>query len=52
MSEQQERPPESTRDERQKAIDDSMEEVKKAHEHLELKLKEHKETLSAMFFAM
>jgi len=35
---------------RQKRIDSSAKEVEKAHKNLQLKLKKHKQTLSAMFF--
>ena len=35
---------------RQRVIDRSRREVEKAHKNLELKLKRHKRTLSAMFF--
>ena len=35
---------------RQKRIDSSAREVEKAHKNLQLKLKKHKQTLSAMFF--
>ena len=35
---------------RQKKIDRSRKEVEAAHRNLELKLKKHKRTLSAMFF--
>jgi hypothetical protein len=35
---------------RQKRIDSSNREIEKAHKNLQLKLKKHKQTLSAMFF--
>ena len=35
---------------RQKRIDSSTREIEKAHKNLQLKLKKHKQTLSAMFF--
>jgi len=35
---------------RQKRIDSSRKELEKAHKNLQLKLKKHKQTLSAMFF--
>jgi hypothetical protein len=37
---------------RQKVIDRSAREVSKAHHNLELKLKKHKQVVSAMFFAI
>ena len=37
---------------RQKIIDRSAREVLKAHRNLELKLKKHKKTISAQFFAL
>lgn len=45
------RKPTMPRAQRQKAIDRSMREVAKAHRDLELKLKKHKQVMSAMFFA-
>jgi hypothetical protein len=46
------RRPTAPRAQRQKAIDKSMREVAKAHRELELKLKKHKQVMSAMFFAI
>lgn len=46
------RKPSAPRGQRQKAIDRSTREVSKAHRTLELKLKKHKQVLSAMFFAI
>jgi hypothetical protein len=46
------RKPSSPRAKRQKTIDRSARGVMKAHRTLELKLKKHKQTLSAMFFAI
>ena len=37
---------------RQKVIDRSAREVQKAHRNLELKLKKHKQVISAQFFAI
>jgi hypothetical protein len=45
------RKPTKPRAQRQKAIDRSMNDVRKAHKNLELKLKKHKQVMSAMFFA-
>jgi hypothetical protein len=46
------RAPAATRAKRQKAIDRSVKEVTKAQRNLELKLKQHKRVVSAMFFAI
>jgi len=46
------RRPTSSRSQRQKAIDRSMREVTKAQRQLELKVKKHKQVMSAMFFAI
>jgi len=43
--------PTMSRAKRQKAINRSMADVKKAHRNLELRLKKHKQVMSAMFFA-
>jgi len=45
-------PAAATRPSRQKAIDKSAKEVAKAHKNLELKMKKHKQVMSAMFFAI
>lgn len=45
-------PSASTRAKRQQSIDKSAKEVAKAHKNLELKLKKHKQVMSAMFFAI
>jgi hypothetical protein len=42
----------ASRAKRQQAIDRSMRDVAKAHRALELKLKKHKQVMSAMFFAV
>ena len=44
--------PTASRAKRQKAITKSQREVAKAHKNLELKLKKHKQVMSAMFFAI
>lgn len=44
--------PVQSRAKRQKAIDRSMRDVAKAHSALELKLKKHKQVMSAMFYAL
>ncbi len=46
------RKPTRSRAQRQKAINKSMADIKKAHRNLELKLKKHKQVMSAMFFAI
>lgn len=46
------KPSASSRSKRQRAIDKSTREVSKAHRTLELKLKKHKQVMSAMFFAL
>ena len=46
------RKPTAPRAKRQQAIDRSMRDVSKAHRTLQLKLKKHKQVLSAMFFAI
>jgi len=45
------KPTPKSRARRQRAINRSMEQVKKAHRNLELKLKKHRQVMSAMFFA-
>ena len=42
----------SSRAKRMKAINKSQRDVSKAHKNLELKLKKHKQVMSAMFFAL
>lgn len=44
--------PAKTRATRQKAINRSVKDVAAAHKNLELKLKKHKQVISAMFFAI
>jgi hypothetical protein len=44
--------PTTARATRQKAIDRSARDVATAHRNLELKLKKHKQVMSAMFFAI
>jgi hypothetical protein len=46
------RKPSMSRTKRQQAIDRSARDVSKAHRALELKLKKHKQVMSAMFFAI
>jgi len=46
------RRPSASRAQRQKAIDRSMRDVTKAQRQLELKVKKHKQVMSAMFFAI
>jgi hypothetical protein len=46
------RKPSAPRAKRQAAIDRSARDVAKAHRTLELKLKKHKQVMSAMFFAI
>lgn len=46
------KPSPATRARRQRAIAKSMQDVKKAHKDLELKLRKHKQVMSAMFFAL
>ena len=43
-------PSKATRAKRQKAIARSQKEVMKAHRNLDLKLKRHKQVITAMFF--
>ena len=45
------KPTPASRARRQKAINRSMAQVKKAHRNLELRLRKHKRVMSAMFFA-
>ena len=46
------KPTKASRAKRQRAINRSMREVSKAHRNLELKMKKHKQVMSAMFFAI
>jgi hypothetical protein len=46
------KPTAKSRARRQKAINRSAAAVKKAHKNLELKMKKHKQVMSAMFFAI
>jgi len=46
------KPTAASRGRRQRAINKSAKDVKKAHRALELKLRKHKQVMSAMFFAI
>lgn len=46
------KPTKASRAKRQKAINRSMRDVAKAHRNLELKVKKHKQVMSAMFYAL
>ena len=52
MAKAKKRPTAASRGRRMKAINRSAAQVKKAHKDLELKLKKHKQVMSAMYFAL
>jgi hypothetical protein len=51
MAKAKKKPTPATRARRMKAINKSAKAVSAAHKNLELKLKKHKQVMSAMFFA-
>jgi len=52
MAKAKKKPTAASRARRMKAINRSAAQVKKAHQALELKLKKHKQVMSAMYFAI
>ncbi len=52
MAKAKKKPTAASRARRQQAINRSAQQVKNAHRTLELKLKKHKQVMSAMFFAI